>query len=944
MRSDGVVDAGAVEGGRPRFVGREAELEQMSEALAKVVSGVPQTVWVVGAAGIGKTTFVQRALSALDVPEFTVLDATGDPGESVLEFGLVDQIACRVDPVLLRSVPLLSGAAPGTSPFAVGAQLLEVLSVLQADRPVAVVVDDVHWADPGSARALGFLLRRMRADQILTVLIRRGRAGYDPESALHQLERSCPNATTIELSGLSGPDVGALSLAMRGEELAEATAERLRAHTGGNPLHIRTLLHELPGDALDDDRLALPAPSSLLTAVRATLERLPGQTRALLEALAVLDEVSPLARVAHVAGIADATLAVAAGLESGLLSHASREPSRPLRISHGLQREAIYDLIPPRRRVDLHERAAAVSDPISRWAHRVAAAAATDPGLARELEAAAHSAGNLGQHMLAARYLRWAADLSSERADHERRLLTCCVHMVFGSERSSALALRPQAERCSVSPLRSLALGLIALFSEGDRAAATRMLTDALQRCGEHDGWARAVSAAGLSGAHMWSGAAHAAIEPGRLALRLGGLPVRLADFVRVFIAVARCRVDGMDSGLAEFADMPADAAEVPPEQLDSLICRGAIRTMLGRFSEAGTDLRTAVLRGRGGVYTMSGASPHSYLAAIGYVQGEWEDASILADQSLSLADPDEHPHNRALRHMVASFVPSGRGDWSTATDHVRTAWANAQLLGNPQDLRYAVIAEATLHQAKGRHTEMLATLRALRHDESTHRNGTHTWWELWWRPLLVEALIATGLRAEAAEQLAVLRGRAAGVDYLAPTIVRLDLALAGGAGPGWVGDRVDELARRGPRRCFLQAQLESDFGKGLAETGQLRRAVPYLTSARDRFAELGAAPFEQRAIALIDKHAPSLSPAVAGLAEAPVPGLSRREGQVAHLVKLNLTNREIAAQLYVTTKTVEYHLANVFLKLGVANRRELRERLAAAPPAPRASAESLPR
>ncbi|GAA2807225.1 helix-turn-helix transcriptional regulator [Crossiella cryophila] len=906
----------------PVFCGRDGELARLFEVFDRVPAGRPQTVWVVGPAGIGKTTLVRRALAGPEAPEFTVLDATADPAESVLAFGLVEQLLRRVDPALRRSAPVLAGAVPaGASPFAVGAELLAVLSVLQADRPVALVVDDVHWADPASARAFGFLLRRMGADQVLTVLIRRGRAEYDPENALHQLERGIPAAVTLELGGLTGAEVGALSLALRGQALPGGAAERLCAHAGGNPLHIRTLLHELPPDVLDDEQLPLPVPSSLVTAVRAMLDRLPEPTRALLAALAVLDEDSPLARAAGVAGIEDAATAIGPGLVSGLLSQTARQPSRLFRITHGLQREAIYDLIPVQRRVALHRRAAEVTDPVSGWAHRVAATTAADPTLAEELDAAAAVAATLGQHLLAARYLRWAAELSGGRADYERRLLTCCVQTLFGPERRSALALRAEADRCAPSALRSLALGLVAVFAQGDLAGALRHLTEAMDRCTD-DGWVRSVTAAGLAGAHTWNGANQAAIDAARLALRLGGLPVRLADFVRVLLVVSRSRLDGLRGGLAEFADLPTDPARVPPERLDSLACRGALRTMLGRFAEAEPDLREAARLHRAGVYTLSSATPHSYLAAINYVRGDWDDASILVHQALSLADPDEQQHHHVLRQMIAALVPAGRGEWATAAAHVRAAWAHAHRLGTRQDRCYAAIAEATLHQAQDRPADMLTALRALRRDQPAPGEGAYSWWELWWRPLLVEALTGTGAHAEATEALNTLRALAAGVDYLAPTLLRLDLALDGGQ--SGAAEQIDALDARAPRRSFGQALLEAGHGRWLAGNGQVARAVPYLTSARERFAELRATPFEQRTAALLEQHAPSAAPRT-GTA---VPGLSRREGQVAHLVRLNHTNREIAAQLYVTAKTVEYHLANIFLKLGVANRRELRDRL----------------
>nr|CEL12802.1 regulatory protein, LuxR [Kibdelosporangium sp. MJ126-NF4]CTQ98488.1 regulatory protein, LuxR [Kibdelosporangium sp. MJ126-NF4] len=905
------------------FVGRDAELARMSEVCAVVARGVPRTVWVRGDAGIGKTRFVRRAVLGPDAPPFTVLDATADVAESVLEFGLVEQIVRRADPAVLGSTlgstSLLSGNIPSdASPFAVGAQLLRVLGAMQSAGPVAVIVDDVHWTDARSAQVLGFVLRRARADHVLTVLLSRHSAEHDPESPLHRLERCCPDAATIELTGLTSQDVGVMA-ALHGYELPTRAVRRLRAHTDGNPLHVRTLLHELPEDVLGGEHLALPAPRSLVTAVRSTLDRLPRQTRALLEALAVLVEVTPLARAAYVAGVDDAARAVGPGLDAGLLRWVSREPSSPLCIGHGLRREAIYDVIPPERRQVLHRRAAEIADPVSRWGHLVAAASTTDPDLAAELDDAASEAGDRGQHMLAARYLRWAADLSARRTDYERRLLTSYVQSLLGPHRDSVLDRRPDIERCAPTALRSLALGMVALLADGDRAEATRYLSGALERSAET--WIRAMAAAGLAGATLWTGPAEETIRTARLALSFACLPPRLADLVRVFLAVARCRVDGMAAGLAELTHLPSDAVDVPPEHLDSLACRGAIRTMLGHFPAAELDLRTAVRRHQTGPHTFAGTAPHSYLAVIHYARGEWEDASILAHQALSLADPDERPHHRVLRHVAACLVPAGRGEWAVANAHLSTAWATANRSASPHDTRSAAIAEATLHQARGRPADMLTALRKMIHDEQAENSGADGWWALWWRPLLIEALLGTGHRGEAAEHLAQLRRLAADAEYLSPTILRFDIALSDGTGPRRAQDRVAELAEHAPRHSFLQALLEACFGARLAATGRPAEATRYLTTARHRFADLRAVPFEQRTRTAIERHTPAAPPTGRQL-----PGLSRRESQIAHLVQLNHTNREIAAQLYVTTKTVEYHLANIFLKLGITSRRQLRD------------------
>ena len=207
------------------FVGREQELARLAVLADKVRSGNPQVVCVRGQAGIGKTTMVRRFVA--DLTDFTVLLATGDAAETALDLGVVGQLVRRLADDGVHTEPELS-------PLAVGAQLLDLLGRLQADGSVALVVDDLQWADAPSVQALGFVLRRIWADQVLVVVVSR-----EDGERLDRLARSGPSATVIELSGLATDDVARLSRVVAGRLLPDAAAERLRDYTGGHPLHLR---------------------------------------------------------------------------------------------------------------------------------------------------------------------------------------------------------------------------------------------------------------------------------------------------------------------------------------------------------------------------------------------------------------------------------------------------------------------------------------------------------------------------------------------------------------------------------------------------------------------------------------------------------------------------------------------------------------------------------
>ena len=167
------------------FVGRLRESGRLAECAADARGGRARLAVIEGEAGIGKSSLARRFAASL--PDFTILRAIGDPSETDLPGGVLGQLTRHVDRAVVQRHPLFSGpTAAGLSPHAVGGQLLLMLGALQETAgPVAVLVDDLQCADPFSAQVLGFVLRRLWADRVLTVLVARSEA----ESTGEQLDR-----------------------------------------------------------------------------------------------------------------------------------------------------------------------------------------------------------------------------------------------------------------------------------------------------------------------------------------------------------------------------------------------------------------------------------------------------------------------------------------------------------------------------------------------------------------------------------------------------------------------------------------------------------------------------------------------------------------------------------------------------------------------------------
>jgi ATP/maltotriose-dependent transcriptional regulator MalT len=376
-------------------------------------------------------------------------------------------------------------------------------------------------------------------------------------------------------------------------------------------------------------------------------------------------------------------------------------------------------------------------------------------------------------------------------------------------------------------------------------------------------------------------------------------------------------------AGLDELRFLAGHASDVANRDLESLACRGAIRAQLGLADEARGDLAEVVRRQLAGVPMLSGVQPHCYLAAVQYEFGEWDESLLTMRTAALLADDDEPLMNEVLRYLAASLVPSARGDWRLAENLVHRAGEAAQRIGGPQDLRYAAIAAALLCQARDDSSGMLQALSAVPglRGSRAESAGLHEWWSSWWGPLLIEGLQSEGELAEAARELAALRARTRGMTLMGSTLTRLTAQQVEAEGDIGRALSVSEkfLTRfLTPRPRLADGLLFQAHGRRLLAVGDTIRAAKWLASADDCFTALGALPYRRRAAAdLAELEGRSAPPSDRGL--------TSREQEVAELVLSNLTNREIAARLHVTPKTVEYHLRNVFAKLGISSRRELR-------------------
>jgi DNA-binding CsgD family transcriptional regulator len=898
------------------FVGRAAELARVAEVVTRVEAGQPWLVAIEGDPGVGKTALARRCLGA--APGLTVLSARADQAETDLDFGLVDQLfraAGGVMPPVLDADSTDSAA----SSFAMGAQLLAAVGEQQASGPIAILVDDLQWADRRSVEALTFTLRRLSVDPVVAFVIYRGSSDQLDETA-QRLLVSMENRVCLPLSGLGPDEVAALAVALTTAPVDDNAVRWLCQGTGGHPLYLRTVLSagfdvdpRVPGRP--------PLPRSLAAAVGDHLRVLPPETRVILEMLAVLELLTPLAQLGHAAEVESPSAAIEPAVASGLVNWWPEEPTCPVEIRHPLVRDAVYAGITATRRRMLHVRAAALVSESASWAHRVAALDRPDEGLAVELEQLAGEEGAVGRLLLAATHLQWASAVSPARADRERRLLTAALHLTLAEE-SRGLALRPAVEETAPSPLRSCVLGTMA-FSSGQLGEAEQLFSRALAQARDDPGSQplAALIAGRLAGTYSLLGDGEKVMTLGRWALSTGHLGAAATSQIRAVIAIGASQAAGPHAALAELEYLDADPARVSLVDVDSLSFRGVLGLQTGDLGQAVRDLTASLRLSRKGATLLLGLRASCYLALAQYLAGQWDDVLLTSEQGFSAAAIHSRHYELPLLHLAAACVPAGRGAAEEAERHARLAEETAASLDYGQEKLFAAMARALVCQASGDYLGMADALGHWR--DAAVLDGRSRVYTMLWRPLLAEGLIGSGQTDGAAVVLERMRAEDGQVSYVGPALAWLE---------GWLAEHrgapkeAQRIYQRGEETASTQspvhvARLLLAHGRLLRRTGERRGAVDRLRRANDLYTVLRAEPFVARAEEELAKCRLPSDPA----RKQPVLALTSRETEVAHLVGKGLSNPEIAAELFISRKAVEYHLGNIYAKCGVPGRQQLR-------------------
>ncbi len=897
------------------FVGRKAALATLADAWARVVEGASVVVWVDGEQGVGKTSLVRRFTDALRADQVTWV--TADPDETWRDLEVWTTLLARLGHADAHDAAALE-ADPNDDH---GRRLLDALTA--GSEPRVVVVDDLGYVDPPSLLALRFALRRLESDGVLAVLT----VGERPWHALGDTWRRFLDdphlALHVHLSGLTTEELVALTRTLGVSPIDSATVERLRAHTGGLPLHAVALLQELGATGLAAPAAVLPSPRSFAEVTLARVATLDDAAQALLRAGAVLGATFRAAEAARIGDIDDPGPALDDAVRARLLHSVEAGVAA---FEHPLVRGAIHGALTSVERRALHLAAASATSGVTSLLHRAEAAVQGDDDLAAEIELAAAAESAVTDPARVADLLLVAARVAGSISTSERLTLQAVETLVAGSHVTRATALRDRVAACASGPQRDLVLALLDARSGRFEEAHARFLTAADGGYAVQDGPSgpgdiRARALAGAAFIDWVWGDATSALERATEALEGDvGWGASLTCCARVMSLVHLGHFD-------ELREHPL--GEVIPESLgtvDRLAISGIVRLYLDDLAAAASDLAEAIESGRTATASQLFAMGLAVLAEVELRRGRWDAATIDADLAIAFASEGSGLHALIQAHTVAVELSAARGRFVDAQSHLEEAAALVSLAPAWGARTRVAIARAALAHARSDHVEVIAAGQELTSGDLHDVLGRFPTWR--WRATVAEGLLAED-RLDAAQSaidavadiVETHRPHAVSTGAVASlTRLRGRLAQARGDDEGaleWFAQPDIDTDGAAPLPVAL---LSMDHAFTLRRLGRAAEAIPLLKSAQAMLVDLGAVAYEDachEALVACGVDAEPTPP-------DPLSVLTPRQEAVARLVVKGLTNKEVAAELFVGAKTVEYHLTQIFMKLDVHSRRDL--------------------
>jgi DNA-binding CsgD family transcriptional regulator len=910
------------------LLGRRGECEALARLIAAARGGEGGAIVVRGEPGIGKTALIESAVASAQ--GFQVVRAVGHEAEVELPFAALHQL-CRpgLDDLERLAGPqrdalrVAFGLSEGDPPdrLLVGLAVLSLLAELAARQPILCVVDDAQWLDTSSAQAVGFVARRVASDAAAFVV------------ATRRLTDELSGLPELSIEGLGERDARDLLDSVLPDRVDERVLERIVAETRGNPLALIELPRGLTPAQLAGGfglPVSLPLAGRIEESFRRRLVRLPPESRRLLLVAAAepTGDPMPVWRAAELLGIPEsASDAVEA---EGLMDlHAA------VVFRHPLVRSAVYGAASPRERREAHRALAEATDPAvepdRRAWHRAQATSRPDEDVACELELSAGRAQARGGFAAAAAFMERSAALTVDPARRARRALVAAEAKRQAGALDAALGLAAIAERGPLDDFERAQLDVLRArisFAAQRGSDAPPLLLKAAKRLEgldvrrSRETYLDALTAALFAGRLAKGPSTREVARAARAANRPAG-PPRASDLLLDGLALLIS--DGYVAGtpvVRQALEAFRGGSAAVDERLRWSWLAGRAAGFI--WDHDNWDVLTAdqlqVARDTGALTILPLAL--STRAGAHIFAGELSAAASLVEQSEAVADAVD---NRTVPY-AAVVVAAFRGREEGARPLIDASVEDFVARGEGMALSMARWATAVLCNGLALYDEAFGAAQQALEDPD------EVWYSPWATVELIEAASRTGhivAAATALERLVQGTG-ASGTDWGRAVEARCRALVSDGevAEPLY-REAIERLAPTATRLDLARSHLV--YGEWLRRERRHVDAREQLRAADELFTGFGMEGFAERArveLRATGEHVRKRT--VETQSE-----LTPQETQISQLAARGATNQEIAAQLFISPSTVEYHLYKVFRKLGVRSRTQLAHRVLETPARP---------
>jgi DNA-binding CsgD family transcriptional regulator len=898
----------------PALLGRRAECATLDGVLERVRQGRSGVLVLRGEAGVGKSALVEYAARA--ATGLRVALAAGVDSEMELPFAGLHQLCApmldhldRLPEPQRQALAAAFGltAGQGSDRFMLGLAVLSLLSEVAAEQPLVCAVDDAQWLDRASRETLAFVARRLYAESVALVVATR-----EPDDELTGLPQ-------VTVEGLGDRDAAALLSSAVAGPLDARVRDRILAETRGNPLALLELPRGLTAAELAGGFAQPTAPLSgrIEASFRQRFESLPDDTRRLVLVAAAepVGDAALLWRACAALGIgADAAAPAEA---AGLFEVGGR-----VAFFHPLVRSAVYGGATPEERRAVHRALADATDPEHdpdrRAWHRAQAAAGPDEDVAAVLERSAGRARDRGGLAAAAAFLERATALSADPAARAERALAGAQATLDAGGSDAAVRLLAIAELGPLDELQRARIERVRAqlaFSERRGGDAPPLLLRAAQRLEPLDAALARETYVEALGAALITGQRES-IERASQALRAAPPPARAVELLLTGQALAI--TDGLAAGmpvlrraLQAFRSEPLSG----DDELRGLAFASLIAVNLwdDESWHVLSGRHVALAREAGALTVLPLALEIHAVSAV--TAGDFDRARVLLAEGDAITDAARSAPLIDAALLLAAWV----GDEAAALPRIEAAIEDAAARGEESTITIAEYAAAILHNGLGRHDAALAAAqRACAH----HVRGSYP------KALveLAEAAARCGSADAAAAALEGLREStsASSHDWGLGLEARTRALLAeGDEADAAYREAVDRLGRTRLRGELARAHLL--YGEWLRRGRRRLDGRAQLRTAHGLFVAMGARAFADRAARELLATGETARRRTADTADE----LTAQEAQVARLAREGLSNPEIGARLFISPRTVQYHLHKVFAKLDITSRSQLERVLA---------------